>query len=396
MLMSAPLSLLACMGLVACASIKPPEVDTKKLSHFEANAYPALHQFDTSQSEEVRQVRGLPMRLVWLRPRDAAPHSLVVYMPGAGQDARAFAHWRQTMAASGYVVLSWQPLPDDDLLPTAGGSGVPADLHQWAKQRFASVQMQARAELLSGLMQALTQAQRSGDVKLKGIDMAHCALAGYDLGAYTTMVAAGEQVSGVSPHAEPSCFKAFLVISPYASFEQGGFDTRYKRIQAPVLSITSEFDSDPFGLVSAPYLRTAPFGGMPAGNKFLLDLRSARHADLGEREGPERITADAADMGAPEAESLGRQGDQGRGASGHGHDRGGGRGHAAGGSGHGDRGGPGDAMVSPTARAMQRSAVESVSLAFLDANLQNDAQARQWLAEQAARWVTPIGDWVIK
>ena len=41
---------------------------------------------------------------------------------------------------------------------------------------------------------------------------------------------------------------------------------------------------------------------------------------------------------------------------------------------------------------MQRAAVTTVSIAFLDAWLQDDALARNWLSEQAPRWLKPVGD----
>ncbi|MDX5028675.1 hypothetical protein, partial [Streptococcus suis] len=51
-------------------------------------------------------------------------------------------------------------------------------------------------------------------------------------------------------------------------------------VRAPVLSITSNADVDPTGLVGSSYLRSAPFNGMPAGDKYLLMLHDSAHTVL--------------------------------------------------------------------------------------------------------------------
>jgi hypothetical protein len=52
--------------------------------------------------------------------------------------------------------------------------------------------------------------------------------------------------------------------------------------------------------------------------------------------------------------------------------------------------------VTPTVKAMQQSALSAVSIAFLDAHLRGDALAETWLTHQAAKWLTPVGDWQSK
>ncbi|HIV69987.1 MAG TPA: hypothetical protein H9903_03550 [Candidatus Aquabacterium excrementipullorum] len=404
-------------GLVACAGPERqvPKLDPARVQQFEAKGYPAAHQYPVSQVDELRVVQGRPFRLVWTRPQQAGPHPLVVYLPGAGQDALANESWRNALAQAGYAVLSWQALPDDEQRPQG-------DLRQWASQRFASDALQQRTNLLAQLMADLTRAQAAGEPGLQRVNLKLAALAGYDLGAYTAQWAAGEHVNHMreaSASTLAGAFKAFIWLSPYASFSQGGFDTRYADLNAPILTITSDRDTDPFGLVSASYLRTAPFGGMPAGQKFMLMLGGASHDDLGGREGRERLGGDGDVGGRQGAGPGGKGGAEGSGPGGDGDGadgpggsggglppgggrggRGGGMGGSGGGGGHGGgpggRGGPGGSRegraVSPTQQAMQRAAVTTVSIAFLDAWLQDDALARNWLSEQAPRWLKPVGD----
>jgi dienelactone hydrolase len=405
--LTAILMALACASLLACAGApKQPELDPAKVQQFQSRGYPARHQYEVTEASDLRVVHGQVMRLVWLRPQVPGPHPLVVYMPGAGQDAKAFASWRQALAEAGYVVLSWQPLPDDDRLPYTPGEQR-GDLKPWASQRFASDLMQRRAQLLGQLMAELPKAQASGDVLLKGVDLAHVALAGYELGAYTTMLMAGEQLPGVNDVPQVS-FQAYVVISPFASFEQGRFDTRYKDVKGPMLTITSEADTDPFKMVAAAYLRTAPFGGMPAGDKVMLMMHQADHGSLGGREGLDAIMADEGE-GPPGGAGPGKGsgGRSGGGSPGGGMPSGGGPGGGMGGGQGGPGGGPGGdsgagggmkagAGVSPTMRAMQQVALGVSSVAFLDAYLQADPLARNWMGAQAIKWLTPVADWLNK
>jgi predicted dienelactone hydrolase len=374
--------------LAACAGPPRAAVEAPQLQRFEARAYPAQHQLETAQSEELRLARGLPMRLVWLRPREAGPRPLVLYMPGAGQDATAHAHWRQALARAGYVVLSWQPLPEDDRLPGAG-----ADLRAWAAQRFGAASLARRGALLDALMAELARAQAAGEPALQGVDLHRVALAGYELGAWTALFAAGEQVRGAA--APAARFQAVLAISPHASFDQGGFDTRWREVRGPLLSITSDNDADPFGLGLAPYLRAAPYGGMPPGQKWLLMLRGTTHDALGGRVGAERVPGVQDDPRPARGERNAGDGSGGGGGGGGGNrPQGGRRGEARNGGMARDVGAAPRASeaVSPAQLAMQESAMVSVALAFLDAALDDDALARRWLAESAPRWLAPVAD----
>lgn len=373
----------AAMLISGCSSNKPPPVDLVKVHQFEAQGYPAPHDFDNDESEEVRLINGLPARLVWCRPHDASANPLLIYMPGLGQSAHAFERGRHALAQAGYVVLSWQPLPEDET------PRPPNDQSTWAGNRYAAAVLQKRSDLLAQLHADLLKSLAQGDQRLRGVNLDRIGLIGFDLGAYTVMHAAGEAVSGMVSAVGKSPFKAYVVISPYASFEQGAFDTRYKAMTAPVLTLTSDSDVDPNGGVPAAYLRTVPFGNMPSGDKYMLLMRGARHATLGEQnEDDAHPTSEDGDKRrGKQTDGSGQTGRPGKGRS------------------KGTRGGGGGASGdkatenlgrSPTIAAMQQSALIAVSTAFLDAHLLDDALAHQWLLSRAGKWLAPIGDWQSK
>jgi predicted dienelactone hydrolase len=373
----------ALVWLGGCAGPRPAAVDAPQLQRFEARAYPAQQHLVALQTEELRGVGGLPLRLVWLRPQGGGARPLVIYMPGAGQDAMAHARWRRGLAEAGYAVLSWQPLPDDEQLPAG------PDLHAWAAPRFGAAALARRAALLDALMAGLARAQAAGEPALKDVDLRRVALAGYELGAWTTLLAAGEQVRGAG--APSARFQAYLAISPHASFDLGGFDTRWREVQGPLLCITSDADADPFGMGAVPYLRAAPYGGMPPGQKWLLMLRGTSHDALGGRTDAERVPATRNGEASARREHASRDPGEGGGGTRPQGGRRGDRGAGAGAREAATVGRAGDA-VSPTQAAMQEAAMLSVALAFLDATLDDDALARRWLAESAPRWLAPVAD----
>ncbi|TAK99405.1 MAG: hypothetical protein EPO09_01175 [Aquabacterium sp.] len=371
----------ALLCIPGCSSNKSPPVDLAKVHHFEAQGYPAPHEFDTSESEDVRLINGLPERLVWCRPLESGVHPLLIYMPGQGQNAHAFEPGRHALAQAGYVVMSWQPLPEDEM--PSGQS----NQNGWQGQRYAAPLLQKRSELLRQLHADLLKSQGKGDQQLQGVNLSQIGLIGFDLGAYTVAHAAGEAVSGTEAVLAPSPFKAYIVISPYASFEQGAFDTRYKGMSAPLLTLTSDSDVDPNGGIPAAYLRTAPFGNMPAGNKYMLVMRGARHATLGEQsEAEDGHTPFEDGHDKNQGKSGERRGQDGRGGKGRS------KGSRSGDVASGDKT-AGDSGRSPTTTAMQRTALTTVSIAFLDAYLLDDTLAHQWLQSQAGKWLSPIGDW---
>lgn len=405
---------LGCLSLLVfagCAGPRAPTLDRQALAQFEARGYPMRHDEAAAETPDVRLVDGRPTQLLWRLPQDAGRHPLVIVLPGAGQDLHALAHHREALATAGYAVLSWQPLAEDAHRRT---------------HAYEVPLLQRRRSQLADLLDVLRTAQTTGqgDPLLAQVDLNQLALMGYDIGAWTTQYAAGEHVAANDTPAPLPAIRAYIAISPFASFAQGGFDTRYRDIHAPVLAITSDRDTDPAAGVGDASLRTALFGGMPAGDKYLLMWQGPRHAALGEGHlaGPDdghgpRTTGkgpkDSATGGPPDegmdgdADGDASPGDgsagEGPGGSGPPGGAGGGPGGGPGGAGGGGRrgggGGPGGQTASspsPTQTAMQASAQTTMVVAFLDAYVAQDALARQWLHERAAHWLSPVGDWLQK
>jgi dienelactone hydrolase len=398
------------MGLLVlggCASHAPPRVDDTLVRQFAAQGYAAVasEAATTTSTTLVIGTRNVPVVLT--RPEHAELRPAVIYLPGLGEASEAGMHWRSAWATAGYAVLSVQLL-DEDARAWTSELARASEFKTLGRQRYGAAATRERVSTLADLLAELGRRARAGEAPWQGIHWDRPALAGYDLGAYTAMVVAGERlVDGSTAPGRPSVAAA-IVLSPYASLATGGAATRYSDIGVPVLSITSDTDGDPVGLVDAVSLRAAPFGHMAGPDKFLLTLQGLSHASLS---GDAANLATRSENGKSQrsrAAADPTEGDSsGSGGTRH---KGGRRGGAGGNSGAAEsdgsaagQGAVGDTgrservgALSPTELQKRLIAVQEVSVAFLDATVKNDKLARSWLTDNAGRWLGNGATWLHK
>jgi predicted dienelactone hydrolase len=298
---------------------------------------------------------------------------LVVYLPGLGETAESGLVWRKAWAEAGYAVLSVQPASEGVAVWKSEQARL-GDFQAVARTHFAASSLARRAQLLEGVFADLAR-HANGASAFARVDTQAIAVTGFDLGAQTAMIFAGERVDGVAALHSPAAIKAVIALSPYADFAGMGIMPDFEDIRIPVLGVTSGEDTDAYGLVTSPSVRRAPFRYMPAGDKYLLMLAGAPHSLMSGREVPETSTTEAA------------RGSDGGTGSGEQRSRGGMRGRRGG----GQRGGSNEtpsAAGSPSINwKMELTDVKSVSVAFLDATVKDDPVAREWLHKDAQRWL---------
>jgi len=430
--------------LAACSSTSQQKpVDLAPLRAFAARGYASVEQGAVRTSAHQWLLAGQPQRVLLMRPDHAGRMPLVVYMPGLGEAPEAGIEWRTAWARAGYAVLSVQPLAAD-LAAFQSDLAREGAFRALGQRHYAGEAVSRRMQALSELMTEARRRDLAGDLEWQGVDWTRVAVAGFDLGAYTAMTLAGERArGGPSPATQAAQagqnalqseqplglpVRAAIALSPYANISEGGMATRYAGIHMPVLSVTSEMDGDPLGLVAGAAQRTAPFEHADAPDQYLLSVQGLAHARLSGGPGNtagaasaggtrgDRRTAQAG--GADDREAGDGSGDSGPGGSqggasrgqggGGGGDSGGGRRRSGGGMGGpgGGAGGPGGAGgaggagrdrsgagstaaggLGATAAQLRIIAVQDVSTAFLDAYLREDAMAREWLRVDAPRWL---------
>lgn len=370
---------LALAVLAGCSS--PPHrqsVDNAQVQQFAGKGYLSEEQFSIRTTPQTWVVAGQSMDLLLSVPVRPGHYPLVIYLPGLGENRLAGEIWRNAWSQAGYAVLSVQPLGSD----SQAWQSRNGDFKPLVRERYSAAMMDERQADLRALLVELQKRSRGGDELLANVNPDSVAVAGYDLGAYTALVAVGEHIrSGKQPAAKKqSLFRAAIALSPYADFNGPAFEQRYGDIQIPVLSVTGDGDTDAYDLGISSHLRRAPFQYMPPRDKFLLMLESANH-DLF---AGNTHSVDVVDQGDAGSANSNRR-ERGRRGAGQGTD----------GMPDGVQGG-GRIAAGGTARAMGQSAVTSVTTAFLDTYLKDDMVSREWLSRDARRWLKNMGSLTVK
>lgn len=429
--------LLSCWLLLSGCSSAPPApqpVDSRQVDAWVMRGYLSDTRRAVESRHDEASVDGEPVQLEWLLPDQGQQLPWVVYLPGLGETEHAGERWRQAWASAGYAVLSIDSDHSDhappELLPSRerapSGNGEEAQewrkqqadqrdaLHEWARQRFRDAPANLRLRRLDAVLSGLIARKAQGAPELARIDTSRVTLAGFDVGAYTATLAAGERpTSDWSAPPFPLPIAAVVALSPYADFGGQAFAQRYRAIAAPLLSVSGPADLDGPGVVPSPFVRRAPFENLP-GSGALLWLDGPSHAvlsgntrhgegpgsgegDAGQQAGP---GSSAAPAGAPGGTGGGRgspgggRGGSGGGRGGPGMPGGGGNPGIGGLGGGDDRAGP--RARSTTEQAIDQAIVAATTTAFLDARVRGDPVAREWLDHEAARWLGRRGEWRLR
>lgn len=371
--------------LSGCVGNSPPKVDDVRVKQFAGRGYLTDDRFSIATTFANWNVGDYSFDIAWTVPVSGSSLPVVVYLPGLGESRTAGESWRTAWAQAGYAVLSLQLL-DEDQKAWSSAAARRGDFGALARERYGGPATSARLKALAALMMELQRGHPDNEVLLHRLDLSQVAIAGFDVGAYTSMLVAGETPKA-DTHLErlPIPVAAIVALSPYADFSGNGLSTRYQSIAMPVLSVSGDADADSAGVVSSPSLRRAPFEYMPSPDAYLLWLSNATHAAF----------SGAARLRAGEEPGLGRPGDSpgsrkggSRRHGGHSYPDGTGTGEYVGGGGASRA----NAAASPTDRALDVSLVQGVTTAFFDAYLKHDAVALEWLRKDAKRWVGDRGD----
>jgi predicted dienelactone hydrolase len=370
------------MLLAACASKAPPKPDEAKIQAFAEKGYLRVDRNAVTTTLVTLRTDGRSVDFELSTPTGRGPFPLVVYLPALGETRAAGELWRTAWAKAGYAVLSIQPLSDDSSIWSSAQARA-GDFSDIARERYSADVMTARIETLRYVLGEVVRKHDVAGGMFNQIDPARTAIAGYDMGAYVAMLVAGEKKRNVAPPGLPLNVAAVIALSPFAEHAGDAPTERYSGIHGPVITITSDADTDPLGLVSPATARKTPFENMPGGDKYLLNLSNANHrtfAGSAMTAEEDQLAADARKSGHrqrkrnkdPDGSETGRQDD-----------------FYVGGASIGN-------SISPTDLAIAVAAIENVTVAFLDTYLSKDSIAREWLRKDAARWLAPVGELKIK
>jgi predicted dienelactone hydrolase len=376
--------------LAACASAPSERPHNEAAAkQFADHGYIAEQRFEIVKKREPWSFGETTFDVEWALPATGGPWPLVLYLPGLGERVEAGSRWRDYWARAGYAVVAVQPAEIGERIwgsPRARAG----EFDLIAKEEFSGPHLQQRLDWLRMAHERIERKRSAREDGFDRIDTGRVAVVGFDLGAQTAMIQAGEQVTGLELPPPPKSVRGVIAFSPYADLSRSAFEARYGAIASPVLSITGSGDADPYGLVSSVALRRTPYTYMPAGEKYLLELPGASHSQLG-----------GADATEPAREHTG--GGRSSGMGGSRRRGGGGSGGGASSGGSQPPEGPSDTAAAravplgrevgrdPAAAAKRAVAIQQVSTAFLDAALKDDSVAREWLRKDAQRWLGGTG-----
>ncbi len=348
--------------------------------------YLAQQEYATAALRESWGLGADTVEVSMLIPQGNHEFPLVIYLPGLGEPADSGLSWRRAWAEAGYAVVSLQAESVGKSLPPPTGdhSGDFADI---ARTQYAPNALAHRLNLVALALDELKRRSRDPqETALAHVDFKRIAVAGFDLGAQTAMAVAGEAFDPGSAFKGIAGVRCVIAFSPYADFSGPGFEQRFGAIHMPVLSVTSEDDADPYGVISTPEIRRAPFQYMPPDNKYLLTLYNVPHSLIGGSETP---------AAGSDKESAAPTPSENDSSNGHAGGRHRGRGRRGGESTSGDKASrPND--VSPSAWTDQLKLVQSVSTAYLDATVKEDPEASRWLLQEAHRWLGESAELISK
>jgi len=379
---------LALAFLAGCSSAPVHKPDETKVKQFAGLGYQTDEHFGIATTYANWITANLEFDISLTVPAKLGPFPLVIYLPALGETRSAGEAWRAAWAQSGYAVMSVQPLVDDARV-WGSATARSGDFALLARERYSAKVMSDRIAALQLALNELSRRHARREAPLEKIDLSRVAVAGFDMGAYMAMAIAGESIRGVAGPVLPFPLKAVIALSPYSDFAGAPFSERYAGMHGPILSVTSDNDTDALGLVTSPSIRKAPFETMPGGSKYLLTMSGIPHAGMsGGGLPPEKSEA-----GSPPGKAERSKGGTDRSRDGGGRSANRKGGAADGGRMGGDRPGMSrDAGLSPTSLAIGEAAIQGVTTAFLDAYVKEDSIAREWLDKGASRWLRDRGE----
>ncbi len=383
--------LVAVCASTACSTATPVKPDEHAIEQFESRGYHSpRREAVRSQAIEWNEAdRSWHFELLLPEHADGAP--LVVYLPGLGEDQRSGERWTRAWAQAGYAVMSIQPLAEDEQ-SWSSDDARSGNFEAVARHGFSDTTMRRRLQALNGALAQLGRRAAAGDELLRTVDLSRVAVAGFDLGAYSAMVVAGQRLDGTDPPVLFLPVRAVIALSPFPDDSAAGHGERFSAISGPIMNITGAQDVDVYGLVESANLRSEPFKLMPPGDKYLVSLAVGSHRLIGGAD-PSPGAAEPSKGRSSARSNPGDEPSPRRGQK---------RASTPTSSGANPAVDSDDASARDpsvqvnvarsellTRQALSSASVRIVTTAFLDAYLRGDPEARFWLNARARQWLTP-------
>ena len=226
---------------------------------------------------DAKRNKDLPVR--FLIPKFGGPFPVIVFSHGAGGSGQNYFPLTGFWATHGYVVI--QPTHNDSIaLRKEKGEQVPASPRELVDEyRFNTDDWINRVRDITLIMDSLSDLEKRLP-QLKGkMDQKRIGVGGHSYGAFSTQMIGGALLDMPNgPRAQSFSDerpRALMLLSPQGKTQNGLTESSWKKMTRPTMSMTGSNDTGVMGQLAS--WREDPFTYSPPGDKYLVFIDGAFH-----------------------------------------------------------------------------------------------------------------------
>jgi dienelactone hydrolase len=242
-----------------------------------------LHPVNVTRAEwhDLDRNRTVPVKIYSpTTTTNALP--IIIYSHGLGGSREGYEYLGQCYAAHGYVTVHLQHPGSDEAVWQDAGFGQ----RMSAMRRAAAQPRHALDRVLdvSFAIDELTRLNATNSIWRDKLDLNRIGVAGHSFGAHTTLTIAGAAYAGWSEKslADPRV-KAAIPMSAPVPANQSRLDAAFAGVKIPCLHMTGTKDDSPIGDTKAAE-RRLPFDHCRNSDQYLITFTDGDHAIFGGRE----------------------------------------------------------------------------------------------------------------
>jgi len=259
---------------------------------------------------DIARGRDVPVRIRMPDGSGRAP--LILFSHGLGGSLDGGTLWAQAWADAGFIVIHLQHPGSDRSILQSGDGGLGGRLRMLRRMRSGAgggeiggalraamtpEQLEARVRDVKFVLDQIPSHPREGRCALARADLAHVGMSGHSFGAHTTQALAGQAFAQTTAGTAEPRISASIAFSPSPPSMNSDAQAM-ANVRKPFFSITGTEDTTPAAAGVSASDRERPFRAMPPGDKYLLVLAGATHADFSgnaggvRRKGPDEHVQD--------------------------------------------------------------------------------------------------------
>ena len=148
-----------CLVTAGCASRSSSNAEVAVPKSAGSGGYVPTRRYETIATQDTWTVNGNQVDVTLLVPAPPGPYPLVLYVPGLGEPSDAGVVWRQAWARAGYAVLGVQPTQFGPAIWSSSRARA-GDFSGIARDAFAVKSLAARAQILRDTFEYVSRRQR--------------------------------------------------------------------------------------------------------------------------------------------------------------------------------------------------------------------------------------------